>query len=292
MLLQLRGWGHYRGFIFEGMSGIDQALWDIVAKSHGLPLYKVLGGVGRSAVPCYASSVYIADLDTMAREAAEQVALGHTAIKVKIGRSGDLGGTRMDIESVRVCREAVGDAVEIGVDVNCAYDAATAIRVGHRLQALDVAFMEEPVYPDDRAGYASIRRSQPTPIAAGESEFGVFGFRDLLADRSLDILQPDVARVGGFTAGMRVGAFAHAHNVKYAPHTGFSGGVAQLASLHLAAAVPNLWKTEVMFISNPLAELFTEPLPGPVNGSVTLPERPGLGLDLDPAVIARYRLPG
>src|SRR2546428_2605209 len=290
MFGQLRAWGHYRGFVQEAMSGVDQAPWDILARAQKLPLYKVLGGAGRASVPCYASSVYIADLDTMAKEAAAQIAKGHKALKIKLGRSAALGGLNLDIETARVCREAVGADVEMGADVNGAYDAATAIRASRRLERYDLAFLEEPVYPDDVDGYELIRRSQSIPLAGGESEFGIFGFQRLLARRALDIVQPDIARVGGFTAAMRLGALVHAHNVRYAPHTGFSCGVAHLASYHLAAAVPNLWRAEVMFIDNPLTRIFTEPLPEPKDGMITLPTAPGLGLDLDRKTLQRYRL--
>ncbi|MDE3103484.1 MAG: mandelate racemase/muconate lactonizing enzyme family protein [Chloroflexota bacterium] len=286
----LRGWGHYRGFVQEAMSGVDQALWDIVAQAQGVPLYKALGGAGRDRVPVYGSSVYIADLDTMQSETREQVEKGHVALKMKCGRSADLGGFRMDIESVRAVREAAGPGVEIGIDVNGAYDAATAIRFCDAIERHDITFLEEPVYPDDIDGYEQIRRHTTIGLACGESEFGVFGFRELLRRRAVDIIQPDVARVGGFTAGMRVSALVHAHNVRYAPHTGFSCGVAQLASLHLAAAVSGLWKAEWMWIDNPLAELFTEPLPKATKGVVAVPRRPGLGLELDKKKIAKYRL--
>lgn len=290
MFRQLRGWGHYRGFVQEAMSGVDQAIWDILAQSRGIPVYKALAGAGRDRVPVYASSVYIADLDTMARETREQVEKGHKAIKVKIGRTAEMGGRHMDVESIRICREAAGPTIEIGVDVNGAYDASTAVKVCRQLEPYDLAFIEEPVYADDIDGYDLIRRSQSIPLAGGESEFGIFGFRQLLARRALDIAQPDVARVGGFTGGMRLGALVHAHNARYAPHTGFSCGVAQLASIHLAAAVPNLWLLEEMFIDNPLAEIFTEPLPKAKNGVVDLPQRPGMGLALDKKKIAKYRL--
>lgn len=286
----LRGWGHYRGFVQEAMSGVDQALWDIVAQAQGIPLYKALGGAGRDRVPVYASSVYIADLDTMQRETREQVEKGHTALKMKCGRTSDLGGFRTDVESVRAVREAAGPDIEIGIDVNGAYDAATAIRFCDAVERYDVTFLEEPVYPDDIDGYEQIRRHTTIGLACGESEFGVFGFRELLRRRAVDIVQPDVARVGGFTAAMRVGALVHSHNVRYAPHTGFSCGVAQLASIHLAAAVPNLWKVEEMYIWNPIAELFTEPLPKATKGVCGVPQRPGLGLDLDKKKIAKYRL--
>jgi len=289
-LRQLRGWGHYRGFVQEAMSGVDQALWDIVAQAQGIPLYKALGGAGRDRIPVYASSVYIADLDTMQRETREQVEKGHTALKMKVGRTAELGGLRMDIESVRAVREAAGPAMELGIDVNSAYDAATAIRFCSAVERYDITFIEEPVYPDDIDGYEQIRRHTTIGLACGESEFGIFGFRELLRRRAVDIVQPDIARVGGFTGGMRLGALVHAHNVRYAPHTGFSCGVAQLATLHLAAAVPALWKSEHMFIWNPLRDIFEEPFPEPRDGLVDVPGRPGMGLTLDRKKMERFRL--
>ena len=290
MFATLRPWGHYRGFVQEGMSGIDQALWDIVAQSQGIPLYRALGGAARERVLVYGSKVYTADLDHMASEACAAVERGHRAIKIQLGRSAEFGGPDADVEVCRVIREAIGPRIEMGADVNSAYDAATAIRVCQRIARYDLWFIEEPVYPDDIDGYELIRRSQPIPVAAGESEFGLFGFRELLRRRALDYVQPEIGRIGGFTAAMRLGALAQAHNVKVAPHTGFSCGVAQLASLHLAAATPSLARLEWMYISNPLAEIFTDPLPQPVNGELLPPARPGLGLTLDRKKLAKYRL--
>ena len=290
MFRLLRPWGHDRGFVQEAMSGVDQALWDIVARSHGLPVYKALGGAGRSSVPVYASKVYTADLDVMAEETRRQVDRGHQALKIQLGRSARWGGRRADVEVARVCREAAGPGIEIGADVNSAYDAATAIAVCHEIARYDLAFIEEPVYADDVDGYELIRRSQPIPVAGGESEFGIFGFRELLARRAIDIVQPDVARIGGFTAARRLGALVHAHNVRSAPHTGFSCGVAQLASIHLAAAAPSLWRLEEMFIENPLVDVFTEPLPRSRDGILAVPQGPGLGLEVDRAKLERFRL--
>lgn len=287
----LRPWGHYRGFVQEAMSGIDCALWDIVAKAQGVPLYKALGGAARRSVPVYGSKVYTADVAAMVRQAKEQIAAcGHRAIKVQLGRSAARDGYRGDIAVVRAIREAVGPQIEIGVDVNSAYDAATAIKVCHEIARYDLAFIEEPVFPDDIDGYEMIRRSQPIPLAGGESEFGIFGFRELLSRRALDIVQPDVARIGGYTAAKRLGALVHAHNVRYAPHTGFSCGLAQLASLHLAASVPNLSRLEWMWISNPLTELWTQPLPQPRDGVLDVPTAPGLGLEVDRKKLERFAL--
>ncbi|MDQ7842125.1 MAG: mandelate racemase/muconate lactonizing enzyme family protein [Armatimonadota bacterium] len=290
MFRQLRGWGHYRGFVFEAISGIDTALWDILGQAAGLPVYKVLGGAGRTQVPCYASSVYFADLPTMVEEARAQVAAGHRAIKVKIGRPPDLGGRRQDVASVKAIRDALGPEVDIMLDANSAYDAATAITVCRQLEKEDITWIEEPVPADDLDGYRKVREGQSIPVAAGESEFGVFGFRELILRGAIDIVQPDVARVGGFTAARRVGALVHAHNLRYAPHTGFSAGVSHLAALHVAAAVPNLMTYEYFYAPNPLRDLFTEPFPTPVRGVVDVPQRPGLGLELDARVVKEFEL--
>lgn len=288
----LRPWGHYRGFVQEAMSGIDCALWDIVAKAQGIPLYKALGGAGRASVPVYGSKVYTAEPAAMARRAADQVAKGHRAIKIQLGRNAKWGGYRADIAVAGAIREAIGPDIEMGADVNSAYDAATAIKVCHEIARYDLAFIEEPVFPDDIDGYELIRRSQPIPLAGGESEFGIFGFRELLSRRALDIVQPDVARIGGYTAAKRLGALVHAHNVKYAPHTGFSCGLAQVASMHLAASVPNLWRIEWMWIGNPLSEVFEQPLPQPKDGVLTLPAGPGLGLEPDRKKLDRFAVKG
>jgi L-alanine-DL-glutamate epimerase-like enolase superfamily enzyme len=290
MFQQLRGWGHWRGFVFEAISGVDTALWDILGKAAGLPVYKVLGGAGRSRVPCYTSSVYFADIPQMVIQAKEQIAAGHTAIKVKIGRRAEMGGRRMDVASVKAIRDAVGPKVDIMLDVNSAYDAATAIKVCRQLEDEDITWIEEPVPPDDLEGYRRVRANQAIPVAAGESEFGVFGFRELIARGAVDILQPDVARVGGFTGARRVGALAHAHNLRYAPHTGFSAGVSHLAALHVAASVPNLMTYEYFFAPNPLRDLFTEPFPVPREGMIAVPQGPGLGLELDERILRTFEV--
>ena len=290
MFQQLRGWGHYRGFVFEAISGVDTALWDIVAQAADLPVYKVLGGAGRDRVPCYASSVYLAEIKEMVKEAAAQVRLGHTAIKVKIGRAAHMGGQRADVATVKAIRSELGPEIDIMLDVNSAYDAATAIKVGRQLEEADITWLEEPVPPDDLAGYQRVRQGQPIPVAAGESEFGLFGFRDLIQRGAIDILQPDVARVGGFTAARRVGALVHAHNLRYAPHTGFSAGVSHLAALHVAASVPNLMTYEYFYAPNPLRDLFTDPFPQPREGYVAVPQRPGLGLTLDRKVLKKFEI--
>ena len=286
----LRPWGHYRGFVFEGMSGIDQALWDILAKEKGVPIYKALGGADRATVPVYGSKVYTDTPEQMAALAKAQVEKGHRAVKIQIGRSAEWGGPKADLEVARAIRDAIGPDVRMGADANSAYDPDTAIAAGREFAKLDLWFMEEPVFPDDLEGYERIKRGQPVPVAAGESEFGLVGFRELFRRGVLDVVQPDVARIGGFTAGMRLGKLVAERNLAYAPHTGFSCGVAQMASLHLAAAVPNLSRCEWMWIDNPLSQIFEEPLPQHNGGVIAMPQQPGLGRDLDRDKLERYRL--
>lgn len=293
MLALLRRWGHSRGFVIEAMSGVDIALWDILARSVNKPLYKFLGGAGRESVRCYISKVYFDEIPRMAEEARAQVGRGYTAVKVQIGWAAAQGGDRADVRTVRAIREAVGPDVDVMVDANGAYDVGTAVRVARQLEELDLAWLEEPVPADDLDGYAHIRRSARVPLAAGETEFGLFGFRDLIARGCIDVLQPEVARIGGITAARRLWALAHAHNLQYAPHTGFSGGIAHLASLHLAAAAPNFSTYEYMgtrYVENPLREIFTEPFPVPRAGQIALPRGPGLGLDLNPEALERYEV--
>jgi L-alanine-DL-glutamate epimerase-like enolase superfamily enzyme len=288
----LRRWGHSRGVVLEAMSGIDTALWDVLARSVGKPLYKFLGGAGREKVRCYVSKVYFDDIPNMAEEARAQVARGHTAVKVQIGWPASHGADREDVRTVRAIRDAVGPDVEIMLDANGHYDVGTAVRVGRQIEELNVAWLEEPVPADDLDGYVHLRRSIRVPLAAGETEFGLFGFRDLIARGCIDVLQPEVARIGGITAARRLWALAHAHNLPYAPHTGFSGGVAHLASLHLAAAAPNFYTYEYMgtkYIQNPLRDIFTEPFPSPDHGMIALPGGPGLGMDLDPDALGKYQ---
>jgi L-alanine-DL-glutamate epimerase-like enolase superfamily enzyme len=281
MFDQLRRWGHAGGVVLEAISGVDCALWDIAGKAMGAPVWRLLYGVGRESVPVYASSIYIDADEVMVAEAQEQVARGFGAVKVKIGRSGAQGGIQGDLRAVTKIREAVGANVELMVDANGAFDAATAIRIGRSLEAIDVTWLEEPVPPDDLDGYRRVRAMTSTPLAAGETAFGATGFKTLLGEGLIDYVQPDLGRCGGLTAAMQIAALSFVQNRTLAPHTGFSGGLSQLAALHLAAATPDLFALEYMFIDNPARELFTESYPCPQDGTIAVPQGPGWGLELD-----------
>lgn len=287
MVDRLRRWGHVGGIVIEALSGVDCALWDLAGKASGEPVWRLLHGAGRLRLPVYASSVYIDSDAAMVEQAVEQVSSGFSAVKIKIGRDQGTGGPRGDVRAVEAIRAAVGPDVELMVDANGAFDAPTAVRVGRALAELDVKWFEEPVPPDDEGGYRRVHAAIGVPLAAGEGHFGPFGFRSLVVDGLVDYVQPDLGRCGGITAAMQVAAMAYAYNRRVAPHTGFSGGLSQLAALHVAAATPVLDSLEYMFIDNPARELFVGGYPRPQEGSIAVPDGPGLGLELDLELVAR-----
>lgn len=286
MMNQMRRWGHSTGVVVEAISGVDIALWDLIGQAEGRPVWQLLYGVGRSMVPCYASSIYINEVETMRQEAVRQVAAGFSGVKVKIGLRIDRVGQGGDLDAICAIRDAVGKDIEIYVDANGAYDACGAIRVAKALEEFDIAWFEEPLPPDDLDGYAQLHRSTSIPLARGETDFSVFAFQQLASRRLVDVLQPDMARCGGITAGRQIGELAYAHNMRFAPHTGFSGGLSALAALHVASASPSLETYEYMYIDNPARDIFVEGFPVPDCGQIAVPKAPGLGLTVRKEVAA------
>lgn len=291
MVNQLRRWGHTSGVVMEAVSGVDCALWDLVGKAEGKPVWQLLAGAGRQRVPVYSSSVYISDVKTMVKEAVEQQERGFGRLKVKIGRTPEEGGQSADLQALTAIREAVGDGLVLVVDANGAYDAADAIRIGRRMEALDIRWFEEPVPTDDLAGYERVHAMTATPLARGETDFGLFTMKDVIERRLIDVVQPDLARCGGITGARHVWTLTYAANLAFAPHTGFSGGLSQIAALHTAAAAPGLLCLEHMFIDNPLRDIFVGGYPVARNGYLETPTGPGFGVDLDMEQIDRYSVP-
>lgn len=288
MVEQLRRWGHTKGVVVEAISGVDTALWDLAGKVAGRPVHAILYGTGRSHVPCYASSIPLDTADNMARRAESLAKAGFLAIKVKIGRTPEDGGMRADLEALAAVRQATPRAVDVMVDANGAYDAGTALRIAREMESLDIAWFEEPLPPDDIEGYKRLHAGTTIPLAAGETEFTLFGFAKWIGDRLIDVVQPDVARCGGITGVRHVYTLAYAHNIQFAPHTGLSAGISMIAALQAAAAAPRLYAYEYMVIDNPLRDIFRAPFPKPHAGTIDIPSGPGLGLEIDQAVLKHF----
>ncbi len=281
--------GRTGGMLVEAIAGLDTALWDLAGKAAGLPVSRLLGGIGRQRVAAYASSLNWLDDATLQTEVDAALAAGFTQIKVKLGQ--DVGQA---IARAGLVRKLVGDAVMLGADANWAYDVDDAILVGRRLADLDYRFFEEPIRPEDREGYRKLARSLPIRLAAGESDFTAKDALVSLSDRSIGLIQPDVARSGGISETWRIAELAAVHGIRYAPHVGWSGALCVAASLQLAAAAESFWTFECMVYRNPLRESLTTEAVGDASlladGTLPVPDGPGLGVSVDRDRLAQFRI--
>lgn len=270
-----------RGLAFSALSALDIALWDLKGKILGLPLYKLLGG-NKTRIPVYTSGGWTSySEDELVAEMQSMVDAGYKMVKMKAGVK---WGTapHEDIARIKRVRKELGPEIEILVDVNNAYTAGTAIRVGKRIEECDIYLYEEPVLADDMEGLARVRQSVNIPIGTGEHEYTKYGVRDLLKNKAVDILQVDVTRCGGITEFMKIAAMAHAYNIVVAPH-----GM-ELMHLHLLGAINNGLVLERLKMFEPLSDLVFTNAPQPKDGYLEIPNRPGLGLELNKDYLVKH----
>ena len=272
-----------KGAVVAGLSGVDMACWDIMGKATGQPVCKLLGGLNRTAIPAYASDLHWeADPQVMARAAAGFVERGFGTVKTHVGVD-----ATDDVRRVRALRDAIGSDTGLMVDVNTGFDRPTAIRFGRRIAEYDITWYEEPLSPMDTDGLAVVRAATGLPIATGENEYTRWGFRQLLDAGGVDYAMPDIARSGGLTELKKICAVAEAYGVVVSPHN-YSSGVCSAATLHFLAAVPGTGPLEWDTIDSSItSELLIEPLVVK-DGTVSVPQRPGLGVHLPDDIRARY----
>ena len=269
----LRGVGR-KGLMFCALSAIDIALWDLKGKITDLPIFKLLGG-NRTRVPVYCSGGWTSySDDELVAEMTGMVARGFKTIKFKVGYDGGQN-PRRDVQRVRKVREAVGPEINLLVDANNCFDAATAVQLANRIREYDIMLFEEPVFADDIPGLARFKRGTDIPLATGEHEYTKFGVRDLLINDAADIVQVDGARIGGYTEMLKCAALTQAWNVKFAPHA------MENIHLHLVAAVPNALFLERLLLFEDITAKVFKNAPVPVDGYMEVPDLPGLGLTLD-----------
>ena len=284
-----------KGVVIQGLSGIDIALWDIKGKHFGVPVHRLLGGPLRTEVRAYATGLYRRKSGDpgkyLAEEAASYVAEGFGAVKLKVGF-----GIEEDAAMARAVRAAIGRDVALMVDANHAYDAVAAIRLGRMIEELDIGWFEEPVLPEDIAGYRAVKAAITIPVAGGECEFTRFGFRDLLASRAIDIVQPDTCAAGGLSECKKIADMAEAFSVRYNPHV-WGTGIAIAASLQLLAVLPSHTPTSLAPVEpmlefdrteHPIRQsILVTPIEH-IGGVVRVPEGPGLGIEVDRKALARF----
>lgn len=279
--------GRAGGMLIEAIAGVDIALWDILGKATGQPIAKLLGGAGRNRIDVYAAAVNWVDDKAADAELDRYLAGGFPRIKVKMARP--VSQARRRIERLR---KRAGDAVGLCVDANWAYTLDEAVEVGRVLSENGYFWFEEPLAPENEQGYEELRRRCDIPLAAGESNYTLDQAQRLVANRTLSILQPDVARAGGISETRRMAEYAAAHDIRYAPHIGMSGIVCETASVHLAAAMPNFGVMECECDGSPFKTDLADLPPGCLrqkDGTLDVPTGPGLGIEVDWKAVRKLR---
>lgn len=276
-----------RGLTVSAISGIDMALWDILGRSLNVPVWQLLGGRRHLRMPAYASGGW-APADRIADELQSFVDRGNfKAVKMRVG-SGD-GTLEHSIRRVKAARDGLDPEIDIMCDAHGTWTVAEAKRFCRAVADCHIGWLEEPVTADDKPGLAEVRAHTDIPISTGESEFTRFAFRDLVALRAADILQPDPSIAGGITECMRIEALASAHQVRLAPHM-WGGAMTFAAGMHVAAAASSGFTLEYSLGANPLLhELAVEDFPI-VDGMLEIPDRPGLGVTIDQDFVDRYTM--
>ena len=286
-----------KGAVMGAISGIDIALWDIAGQAYKQPVWQLLGGAHRRQVEPYATGFYRlqgqGEAERLAEEAQMHAQNGFRYMKVKLGF-----GVRDDICVMQAIQKAIDPAeITLMVDSNHAYGRSEALYLGQALADMELRWYEEPVVPEDYEGYADLRRRLPMAIAGGENEHSLYGFNALFEGACVDIAQPDIGSCGGFTAARHITALAQAKGVEINPHV-WGSAVAQAASLHLIAALPNTHHS--LFARQPILEYDQSSHPfrrelthRPVqmqNGFVQINDAPGLGIEIRKDTLARYRI--
>ena len=275
-----------RGIGVVALSGVDIALWDILGKARGMPLYELLGGKCRDKVPVYATALYPEEPSKVARRARGFAEQGFHGVKIKVGFDLD-----QDIRIVRAVREELGKDFIVMTDANQGYSVDVALKAADAFADCGAYWLEEPLFVEDIAGHAILREKGKTPIAVGENLHMCYAFENFIMRGAVDFIQPDVARAGGITEIRKITALAARHKVPVSFHT-WGDGVALAASVHLSAALKDCIVMELDYTYNPLREeLLREPFKVQ-SGFLIPPERPGLGIELNPNALERFAFSG
>ena len=308
-LMHKRAYKHGRGgIVIAAMSGIDIALWDLKGKISGLPCWRLMGGY-RKRVPAYATGGFYSsskDNDALVDEMRSYMKAGFRAVKMKVGRNSGIElsplraseecgiaevSLQEDIERVELVRQTIGPDIRLCVDANGAWDVATAIKMGRKMEPYDIYWLEEPVWPDDLLGSKEVAKKLSIPIAGYETcSYGIVDFQKYISHRAIHFVQPDVAWSGGLTECLKIAHLAQAANLPLAPHI-HGSAVAVAAGLHLLGAIKNGSMAETVFPAHPLmTQLVKEPLAiNADTGDITLSETPGLGIELNLDIVEQYR---
>jgi len=287
------------GVVIAAISGIEIALWDIVGKTTGQPIYNLIGGPCREKIRFYSHASSPEECDRLAGKGVTAVKayfpadMPDNGERITTPRSISLQEEKQALDHMMRCRAAVGDAVDIATDVGCRYSVSAAIRLGNRLEEVGLLFYEEPVGPENIDALARVTASVNVPVCVGERRYTRFGFRDLIAAQAVDMIMPDVVRTGGILETKKNASMAESYYIQVSPHNP-NNAVSTLASLHLMANLPNALVLEYVDDEQDAPwrnELLTDP-PVVQGGYFQLPEKPGLGTELVMDVVEKHRFVG
>jgi L-lyxonate dehydratase len=281
-----------KGIGMAAISAVDIAIWDILGKASGQPVFKLLGGRTKGKIPVYASRLYSQPVDVLAAEAQAYKNQGYRAMKLRFGWGPVDGAAGMErnLELVRTVRDTIGYEIDLMADAYMGWTLDYARRMIPLLEPYRLRWLEEPVIPDDVAGYAALKALGRIPIAGGEHEFTSYGFRDLLEARAVDYIQFDTNRVGGITQARKVAALAEAFSVPVVPHAG------QMHNFHVVMASYNSPMAEYfpmvdVEIGNELFWYIFEGEPKAENGFIELSDDvPGLGVKVREDALVNFRV--
>ncbi|MCJ8237257.1 mandelate racemase/muconate lactonizing enzyme family protein [Peteryoungia algae] len=285
-----------RGLTLTALSGIDIALWDIKGKHFGTSVSMLLGGRFRESVKAYATGSFKRDgvdrVEDNARDIASYRSQGFHASKIKVGF-----GIEEDLRVIRAARDAAGSDMRLMADANHGYGVLEAIEFGCRAADYGLDWLEEPVVPEQLAAYREVRAKQPIPVAGGETWQSRWGMREPIETRAIDIIQPDLAGVGGFTEAKRVADLAALHGVRVVPHVWGTAVHIAAALQFLAAMVPDPVRVnpiepilEFDRTDNPFRQAVVKEPIEHVNGVVAIPNAPGLGIEINRDALAEFKM--
>lgn len=281
-----------KGIGMAAISAVDIALWDLMGKSARQPVFRLLGGRTKAKIPVYASRLYSGKLKELAAEAKRYKNEGFAAMKLRFGwgPADGAAGMQCNVELVRTVRETVGDEIDVMADAYMGWTLDYAKRMLPLLEPFHLRWLEEPVIPDDIHGYAELKSYGRIPIAGGEHEFTIYGFRELLEARAVDYIQFDTNRVGGITQARKIAALAEAHSVPVIPHAG------QMHNYHVVMASLNSPMAEYfpmvdVEVGNELFWYIFEGEPRAKGGFIELRDDvPGLGLTINEKALAKFEV--
>ena len=280
----LTRWYGRKGAALSAIGGVDTALWDLRGQAEGKPVWALLGGES-DRCPAYASGLLWKDhVSELAGEASSYIDAGFRRVKMRLARSEEY-----DRAAVGAVRAAVGEENDVIVDASMRYHLDLARRMGDFLAEQGVFWYEEPFAPENIDDFTTLRGTVGVPLAAGENEFGLQGFRELIRAGAVDIVQPDACRCGGISEVWKVARLAAEHGLTFATHS-WSDAIAIVANAHVVSAMPNGLTVEIDRMNNPFVDnLIGRPLEV-LDGEIALGDQPGLGIDLNEETIERCRL--